>query len=139
MSIRSFDSKLSKMMERYVSVWTILLVAAITIWASFATFDLVEYAVINCVYGTSAWDGGLRVIDNKGHLSDGRELSGFHKRVLYTGSGFLTVPFFLGSAFGFTYLNMRLHGKRLRDLAPERERGASDPAPDAAGLSDAHH
>jgi hypothetical protein len=130
MSMKSFESKISKMMERYVSIWTTLLVLVITIWASFATFDLVEYAVINGVYGASAWDSGLRVIDNKGHLSDGRELSGFHKRVLYTGSGLLTVPFFLGSAFGFTYLNMRLHGKRLRDLPSD---DASDAAPDRAG------
>jgi hypothetical protein len=68
------------------------------------------------VYGKDAWNNGLRVVDKKGRLSDGRELSRFHYFVLNFGSYFLCAPIFIGSAFGLAYINMRMHGKRLRDF-----------------------
>jgi hypothetical protein len=112
----STESPLSTALDRYLRGWPILGVLVITIWSSFWTYDFGEYALINNVYGADAWTSGLRVTDNKGHLSDGRELSTFHKIVLHFGSFLLGVPFFIGSAFGLAYLNMRLHGKRLRDF-----------------------
>lgn len=111
------DSPRSEALGRYLRGWPALVVVVITIGWSFWTYDLVEYALINGVYGRDAWAQGLRVTDKKGHLSDGRELSGLHRVVLNFGSYLLCVPMFLGSAFGFAYLNMRIHGKRLGDLA----------------------
>jgi hypothetical protein len=90
-------------------------VAVITIGSSFWTFDLVERWVIKSAYGEAAWDGGLRVADNKGHLSDGRELTSSQSVAVYFGSYLLSVPFFLGSAIGLSYVNMRLHGEKFRD------------------------
>lgn len=99
--------------------WPTLGLVAVTIAASFLTHDLVEYLLLNAVYGSEAWSNGLRVVDNKGNLSDGTQLASLHKFVLSFGSFLLCVPVFVGSAFGFAYLNMRLHGKRLRDFSKQ--------------------
>lgn len=111
----------SKALEHYLRGWPILGVFVITIWSAFWIFDVVEYALINSVYGTDAWDHGLRVVDKNGRLSDGRELSRLHTVVLNYGSFLLSVPFFLGSAFGLAYLKLRLHGKRLHDFPTKEE------------------
>jgi hypothetical protein len=127
----STETPRSEALGRYLRGWPALAVVVITIGWSFWTYDLVEYALVNGVYGTDAWNHGLRVTDKKGHLSDGRELSGFHRAVLNYGSYLLCVPIFLGSAFGFAYLNMRIHGKRLSDLTAAGGSpgpGAADPA-----------
>jgi len=107
----------TKAIEQYLRGWPLLGVLVITIACSFGSYALVKYAIINGAYGTDAWDNGLRVVDKHGHLSDGRVLSGFLRAVLNFGSFLLCVPFFVGSAFGLAYLNMRLHGKRLSDFA----------------------
>jgi hypothetical protein len=117
----STESPRSEAFQRYLRGWPVLGVVVVTIAFSFWTFDLVEYALINSVYGTDAWNNGLRVTDKKGHLSDGRELSGLHRIVLNYGSFLLCVPVFIGSAFGLAYLNMRLHGKRPRDFTAKGE------------------
>jgi len=121
----------SSPLGRYLYGWPLLGVVVLTIAASFWTFDLVEYALLNAVYGADAWDAGLRVVDNKGRLSDGGRLSRFHHVVLHLGSFLLAAPVFVGSAFGLAYLNLRLHGKRLGD--PESPRDG--PFPDQRGRS----
>jgi hypothetical protein len=102
--------------EHYLMGWPVLGVVVITIWSSFVTYDLIHYLLINWVYGPEQWTAGLRVVDNKGNLSDGTTLSSMNEVILYVGSYLVSVPFFLGSAWGLTYLNMRLHGKRLCDF-----------------------
>lgn len=108
-------------LSHYIRGWPILGVLVVTVWASFRTYDFVEYAIIETVYGADAWDSGLRVVDKRGRLSDGKELSKFHTIVLNGGSWLLSLPFFIGSGFGLAYINMRLHGKRLCDFARERD------------------
>lgn len=108
----------TKALEHYFRGWPLIGVLIITIACSFWTYDLIRYAIINGVYGTDAWAGGLRVVDKHGHLSDGRVLSGFHRIVLNFGSFLLCAPVFVGSAFGLAYLNMRLHGKRFSEFGP---------------------
>src|SRR5262249_3965344 len=98
--------------EGYIYGWPIVVVIIVTISSSFWTYDFVEYLLIRTVYGTAEWNNGLRVADKFGHLSDGRELSGLQNTVLHLGSFLLSVPFFIGSAFGAGYVNKRLHGKR---------------------------
>jgi hypothetical protein len=106
---------MAKAFERYLRGWPAIGVVLITFWSSCWTFNLVEEWSIRSTYGNAAWVGGLRVIDNKGHLSNGRELSGVQYQVVYFGSYLLSVPFFFGAVCGLSYLNMRLHGVRLRD------------------------
>ena len=87
----------------------------ITIISSLALFRLTAFLYINAAYGRAAWETGLRVADNKGHLSNGAELSRMGSFIVYEGSYFLTVPFFLGSGFGLPYLQMRLRGEYLAE------------------------
>lgn len=96
--------------------WPSLGIVAITIWSTFKIFHMVQYILINSVFGPEKWQAGLRVIDNKGNLSDGTVLSAMNQVILYFGSYFLTVPIFVVTAYGLSYLNMRLHGHQLKDF-----------------------
>ena len=40
-------------------------------------FALMEYVVVRCSYGSAAWAAGLRILDNKGNLSNGDVLTGW--------------------------------------------------------------
>ncbi len=107
------DSNLGAMVERHNGCLPILGMFVITIVASFAMFRVGQFVYINAAYGRAAWEGGLRVVDNKGHLTNGELLSGKGHLIVYGGSFLLTAGFFLGAGFGLTYLSMRLRGERL--------------------------
>jgi hypothetical protein len=99
-------------LQDYLFGWPIVVVLLVTVSSSFWTYRLVEYVLIHQVYGSDAWNSGLRVVGKHGHLTDGRDLSDFHQFVLDFGSYLLSVPFFLGSAYGCAHMNRRMHAKR---------------------------
>jgi hypothetical protein len=105
----------SAMWERHWGFLSITGTAVVTIASSLLLFRLTAFLYINAAYGHAAWENGLRVVDNKGHLSDGGELSRTGDVIVYSGSYLLSVPFFLGSAVGLPYLRMRLRGERLTE------------------------
>jgi hypothetical protein len=107
------DTNLTAMLFRNSGCLPILGVVLVTVGASSAMHCVAQCLHINAAYGSAAWDGGLRVIDNKGHLSNGESLSGWGQFFVFGGSFLMTAPFFLGSAFGFAYLRMKLRGERL--------------------------
>jgi hypothetical protein len=109
------DNNVGAMIERHLGCLPVIAVVAITIISSHFTFRLAEYLYIKGTFGQAAWDGGLRVVDNKGHLSNGQELSGAGNFLVNFGSYLMSVPFFAGSAFGFVYLSMRLRGERFSE------------------------
>ena len=80
--------------------------------------------MIRSAYGATAWDDGLRLAHKDGRLTDGRKLTASQVRTLFVGSYFLSVPFFLGSAFGLAYLNMRLHGEKFGGHGDRRNESA---------------
>ncbi|MDR3456864.1 MAG: hypothetical protein P4N60_05420 [Verrucomicrobiae bacterium] len=85
-------------------------------------FELLQYLVINYAYGHAAWVHGLRVTDWKhGVLSDGDLLSGWPYMVLHLGLFVLWVPFVIGSGFLFSYIGLRLRGRRLSDPKPKKK------------------
>lgn len=112
--------------------FTILGVLIVTISTSHLMFKLAEYLVINCTYGHAAWAQGLRVTDNKGHLSNGDSLSGWASEAVYGGGFLLTVPFFLGSYLLFGYIGLRLSGRRLSDPPPKKKWDSSNKPPRTA-------
>ena len=65
----------SAMMERHWGCLPVIGVVIGTIVTSLLMFQLAAYLYIKKAYGRAAWEGGLRVVDNKGNLSDGTELS----------------------------------------------------------------
>ena len=109
------DSNVTAMIKRHSGCLPLLGIPIITIAASFQMFHLAEFFNIDSVYGRAAWNAGLRVIDKQGHLSNGTSLSGWGNFLVFFGSFLLTIPFFLGSAFGLTYASMKLHGEHFKD------------------------
>ena len=95
----------------YSSGWPVAGVVLIVFVSSFYCWDAAEYVIINSVYGQQAWDQGLRIVDNKGQLSDGRRLSRRHFHMHSYGSFLLLIPIFFGSAWVLSYLNFRIKTK----------------------------
>ena len=115
MAERAPTGNFGAMLERHWGIFPIVAMAVVTIVSSILLFHLTAFVYINWKYGRAAWENGLRVADNKGHLSDGSELSRTGSFIVYDGSYFLSVPFFFGSVLGFPYLRMRLRGERLSE------------------------
>src|SRR4051794_35617950 len=100
----------SAMLQRHWGLIPIIGTALVTIISSLLLFRLTAFLYINAAYGRAAWESGLRVADNKSHLSNGSELSRAGSFIVYDGSYFLTAPFFFGSVLGFPYIQMCLRG-----------------------------
>ncbi len=94
--------------------WSFIPIFVVFFWSSPKVFYLVQYLCINAVYGSAAWQSGLRVIDNKGTLSNGGHLSGLHNLIVYNGTFLILVSIFFGTALVVGYVNMRLKGYTLR-------------------------
>jgi hypothetical protein len=109
------DSNVAAMLKRHTGCLPLLGIPIITIMASFKMFYLAEFLYINSAYGRAAWDAGLRVIDNKGHLSNGDSLDGWGHFFVYFGSYLMTVPFFAASVFGLTFARMKFYGEQLSE------------------------
>ncbi len=89
-------------------------------WIHPSLFDFLERKVIQNEYGMEAWESGLRVIDNKGNLSDGSALSGSNEFILYVGSFILTVPIFLLTGIGLSIIFMKILNisyKEIKEIA----------------------
>ena len=85
-------------------------------------FKLMQYLVINSAYGHAAWVSGLRISDWKhGVLSDGDALAGWPYIFFYSGGFILWGLFCIGSLFLFSYIGLRLRGRRLSDPKPKKK------------------
>ena len=104
---------LSALWDRHSGCLPVLVTVVVTIISSHFMFQLAQFWHISSAYGQAAWDDGLRVVDNKGYLSDGSELSARGRFVVYFGDYLLTVPVFFGLGLGLPYLSMRLRWERL--------------------------
>lgn len=112
----------SKTLSESAGLLTGIGVLLVTFASSELVFKLMQYLVINYAYGHAAWVNGLRVTDWKhGVLSDGDFLSGWPYVAFYLGSFVLVLPFFFGSLFLFSYIGLRLRGRRLSDPNPKRK------------------
>lgn len=109
------DTNFAAMVSRHSGCLPILGIIVITIAASFRMFHLAQFLYIDYAFGRDAWNAGLRIIDKQGHLSNGASLSGWGHLFVFVGSFLMTVPFFLGLAFGFTYVSMKFHGEKLNE------------------------
>ena len=126
--LKSYSATLAESSGCFTAVGSILVFVAASQWM----YRLMEYVVINHLYGHAAWAEGLRVIDNKGNLSSGDFLVGWPLIALYLGSFVLTVPFFLGSSVLFSYVGLRLRGRRLSDPKPKKKWKSSGESDHAA-------
>jgi hypothetical protein len=122
------SNNISAMLERHIGCLPILGIVVVTLIASRLMDRLAQYLYVNVAYGHAAWHSGLRLVDNKGHLSNGAQLSGTGQFLVYAGGFLLTLAFFLGSAFGLPYLAMRRRGERLSDQLDrwQRESGGAN-------------
>ena len=94
----------------------------------FLSFRLAEYVYINAAYGREAWQGGLRVVNKQGGLSNGQSLTRKGELIVFGGNFLLTAFCFLGGGFAMTYLSMRMRGERLEEqLAKWDEENAGGP------------
>jgi hypothetical protein len=75
-------------------------------------FALMEYLVVRCSYGSAAWAAGLRIINNKGDLSNGDVLTGWAFVAPYLGTFFLSAPIALSAYLSFRYVGYRLRGRK---------------------------
>jgi|ERR1035437_8720373 hypothetical protein len=112
----SYAQTLGESARWFTGIGALLVALAVSKW----TFKLLEYLVITHVYGHGAWVHGLRV-GHKGNLSNGDVLSGWPSLILYMGTFVLTVPFFIGSVWLFSYIGLRLSGRRLSDPNPKKK------------------
>src|SRR5437763_17215813 len=101
------------MARRHGGCLAVLGTLILTIALLQAMCRVMQVLYINAAYGRAAWDEGLRVIDNPARLSNGEPLSRWDHTFITVGSFLLTIPFFLGSGYGLTYLSMKLHGESL--------------------------
>jgi hypothetical protein len=132
--------KLSSKLESYsetlsgsAGLFTGIGVLLVTLAASKWIFKLVEYLVINQVYGHTAWADGLRVTDGRhGILSNGDLLAGWPYVMFYMGIFVLILPFFFGSYFLFSYIGLRLRGRHLSDPKPKKKWTSSGKSDHAA-------
>jgi hypothetical protein len=125
--LESYSETLSESSGCFTGIGVLVITLAASKWI----FKLLEYLVINQVYGHAAWTDGLRVMDRHGGLSNGDFLSGWPLVMLYLGTFVLLLPFFFGSWFLFSYIGLRRKGRRLSDPIPKkrwRSSGKSDHA-----------
>lgn len=113
----SYGEKLSESAGWLTAIGVLLVTLAASNWI----FRLLEYLVINHVYGHAAWVNGLRVVDKHGGLSNGDTLSGWPHVLVFFGTFVLVVPFFFGSYFSFSYLGLRWKGRRLSHLESKKK------------------
>ncbi len=112
----------SQTLSESAGLFTGLGVVLVTFASSELVFKLMQYLVINYEYGHAAWTGGLRISDWKhGVLSNGDLLAGWSYVFFYLGSFILTAIPFLGSLFLFSYIGLRLRGRRLSDPKPKKK------------------
>jgi len=113
--------------------FTVIGVVFVAFASSELIFKLMQFLVINCAYGHAAWVSGLRVTDWKhGVLSDGDLLSGWPYVAFYLGGFVLWGLFSLGSLFLFSYIGLRLRGRRLSDPKPKKKWQSSGKSDNAA-------
>jgi hypothetical protein len=120
------------MVKRHWGCLPVLVAVVATIISSLLMFQLTQYLYISAAYGREAWQGGLRVVDKKGNLSDGRRLSRAGHVAVYGGGCLLMVPVFLGCGLGLPFLGMKLRRERLgeqlaRWKAEHQEEGPTGP------------
>jgi hypothetical protein len=96
-----------------------ILVAVVVSTRSFGFF---QYLVICHFYGHEAWANGLHFVSKWGDLSNGDVLSGWPCFAVYMGSVFVTFPSFLVSLWLFSYIGLRLRGRRLSDPKPKTKK-----------------
>ena len=89
--------------------------------ATKGVYRLLEYLILNHIYGQAAWDQGLRVIDRHGNLSNGDSLIWCHM-LLGFGTFILSIPFAVGTVFLFSYLEFLIKGGRLEATPPKKRR-----------------
>ena len=86
-------------------------------------FGMMQYLVINYTYGQAAWAGGLRVSNWKhGILSNGDFLAGWSYIIFYFGGFILWGLTSIGSLYLFSYIGLRLRGRRLSDPKPKSKK-----------------
>jgi len=94
----------------------------VAVVVSSLSFDFLQYLVICHNYGHEAWVNGLHFVSKWGDLSNGDVLSGWPCFTVFMGSFFLTAPCFVGSLWLFSYIGMRLRGRRLSDPKPKTKK-----------------
>ena len=116
------ESNLSKATRLYgANSWPLIGFIVISLFTMFTLVGpFYAYLVIHVAYGSRAWNSGLRPIDNKGHLSDGRDLPGITNLVCMFSSYLFWVAICIGFFIVLSCMNVWFHGKRLRDLSDDR-------------------
>lgn len=132
MKLLSKFESYSQTLSESAGIFTAIGVLLVSFASSKLVFKLMQYLVINYAYGHAAWAGGLRVSDWKhGVLSNGDLLASWPYVFFYLGSFLLTLLPFFGSFLLFSYIGLRLRGRRLSDPKPKkkwRSSGNSDGA-----------
>jgi hypothetical protein len=120
--LRTYSTTLSESAGLFTNIGFLLVAFA----SSKFIFELMQYLVINSAYGHAAWVSGLRVSDwRHGDLSDGDVLAGWPYVVFYLGGFILWGLFCIGSLFLFSYIGLRLRGRRLSDPKPKKKKWRS--------------
>ena len=83
--VNEMSSKPTNPIEEYLRGWPVLGIAIATFLTSQYVFSVFHHNMIVSLYGSEDWHNGLRVVDNKGSLSDGSSLSGLPLTLLYLG------------------------------------------------------
>ena len=135
-STMKLSSKLesySQTLSKSTGIFTAIGVLLVTFASSELVFKLMQYLIINYAYGHAAWAGGLRVSSWKhGILSNGDLLAGWPCVFFYLGSFLLTALPFFGSFLLFSYIGLRLRGRRLSDPKPKKKWQSSGKSDSAA-------
>jgi hypothetical protein len=133
MKLSSKFESYSRTLSESAGIFTAIGVLLVTFAASKLVFKLMQYLVINYLYGHAAWANGLRVSGWKhGVLSNGDSLAGWPYVFFYLGSFILTLLPFFGSFLLFSYIGLRLGGRRLRDPKPKKKWQSSGESDSAA-------
>ncbi len=127
--LEAYSTTLSESAGLFTCIGALLVAFA----SSELIFKLMQYLVINSAYGHAAWVSGLRISDWKhGVLSDGDFLAGWPYVVFYLGGFALWGLFTMGSFFLFSYVGLRLRGRRLSDPKPKKKWRSSSESKHAA-------
>jgi hypothetical protein len=123
----------SKTLSESAGLFTKIGVVLVALASSKLIYKFMQFLVINYAYGHAAWVSGLRVTDWKhGVLSDGNLLSGWPYVTFYLGGFVLWGLFSIGSLFLFSYVGLRLRGRRLSDPKPKKKWQSSGKSDHAA-------
>jgi hypothetical protein len=114
--LKSYAETLGESVGFFSGIGAIFVAVAV----SSLSYNFFQYLVICHTYGQEAWANGLHFVNKFGNLSNGEVLPSWPYFLL--GAFFLTAPCFIGSLWLFSYIGLRLRGRRLSDPKPKAKK-----------------